>query len=47
MWIVIIEYEFDNDIYVFENYKEAEDKYYEIKSSGQLAYLTNVIKSNI
>ncbi len=44
MYIVVINYEQNNDILLFDNYDEAYNKYIIIKKSGQLVYLTEVLK---
>lgn len=47
MWMVIIEYDFDNDILIFEDLSLAEERYLREVESGQLAYLTKVLKTNM
>ena len=47
MWIVIIEYSFDNEILIYDQLENAEERYQKEKNSGQLVYLTKVIKSNM
>ena len=46
MWIIIINYEFDNEILIFSNYKEAKERYERETKSGIQVFLTEVIKSN-
>lgn len=47
MWILIIQYDYHNDILIFDNLAIAEEKYSKERESGKLVYLTKVIKTNI
>lgn len=47
MWMVIIHYDYDNDILIFEELSLAEERYIEEVKSGQVAYLTKIIKTNM
>lgn len=47
MWMVIIQYDYDNDIYIYESLKEAESKYTEELNLGKIVYLTEILRTNI
>lgn len=47
MWMVIIQYEYDNDIYIYEDIEAAESRYMEEKKLGKIVFLTKIIKTNM
>lgn len=47
MWIILIKYDFDNDVLIFSSFEEAEERYEKEKKVGIQVFLTEVIRSNI
>ena len=47
MWIVVVKYSVNNEIFLFKTLEEATNKYNKVVESGRVAYLTELIKTNV
>ncbi|HGH7181612.1 TPA: hypothetical protein ACJMKL_003832 [Bacillus luti] len=47
MWIVVVKYSRTNEMFVYESLEDAENKYNKVIETGKIAYLTNLIQTNL
>ena len=47
MWMIIIQYEYENEVLIYEEFSTAEKRYIKEIAHGQVVYLTKIIKTNM
>lgn len=47
MWIVVVKYSRNNEVFLFESLQEAKAKYDKVIHSGRIAYLANLLETNL
>ena len=47
MWIVVVKYSRNNEVFIYDMLVEAKEKYERVIKSGRIAYLANLIETNL
>ena len=47
MWIVVVKYSRNNEVFIYEALDEAKEKYERVIQSGRIAYLASLIETNL
>ncbi|MEH7490823.1 hypothetical protein [Neobacillus niacini] len=47
MWIVVVKYSRNNEVFLYESLEEAKKKYDKVIKSGRVAYLASLLQTNL
>lgn len=47
MWIVVVKYSRNNEVFLYDTLEEAKEKFNRVVESGRVAYLANLIETNL
>lgn len=47
MWIVVVKYSRNNEVFLYDKIEEAKEKYQKVIQSGRVAYLANLMQTNL